>query len=106
MEEVIAPPPAPAPAAPEPSAPDEGKEGDGAAGDDGAKGTPPAESAPPPKKKFRKIALGVDVSTAAISKKAMDDCIELEAQLQQADRIIIETGEKRNELESFIYAMR
>jgi len=135
MEEVIAPPPAPAPAAPEPAA--EGKEGDAGAagapadgdkmdtssdakaggdepaaegaaagGDEGAKGAQPAESAPPPKKKFRKIALGVDVSTAAISKKAMDDCIELEAQLQQADRIIIETGEKRNELESFIYAMR
>ena len=134
MEEVIAPPPAPAPAGPSRPA-DEGKEGDGAAapagrrrqdghvvgrqdgrrrprpsarrgGDEGAKGAQPAESAPPPKKKFRKIALGVDVSTAAISKKAMDDCIELEAQLQQADRIIIETGEKRNELESFIYAMR
>jgi len=58
------------------------------------------------KKKFRKVTLGVDVNSTAISKKTMDDCVQEEAQLQQADRIILETGEKRNELESFIYAMR
>jgi len=128
MEEVVAPPPAPAPAAPE-TAPAEGKEGEEAppaadgdkmdtssdakageeappaaegAADDGAK----TETAPPPKKKFRKIALGVDTMNDAVSKKVMDDCIEAEAKLQQADRIILETGEKRNELESFIYSMR
>jgi len=58
------------------------------------------------KKKFKKIDLDVITSTFGLSKEAIKASIELEASMAFEDRLIVETADKRNELESYIYAMR
>ncbi|CAM9096880.1 unnamed protein product [Chrysoparadoxa australica] len=106
-----------APAAPAEKAPDnmdvDGEENSTAPaeGEKTADGTePPAEdkSAAPDKaqRKFRKVDLSVLTETTAWSKEQMDAAVEAEAKMAQADRILRETAEKRNELETYIYATR
>jgi heat shock 70kDa protein 4 len=76
---------------------------------------PPAENAEPsevkenqpePKKRYKKIDLQVDSVSFGLSRQQIKDTIELEAQMANEDRLIIETADRRNELESYIYAMR
>lgn len=64
--------------------------------------------APPTKKKRKqkKTALVVDVKLPSMDRKAIDAAIELEAQMANADRVIQETNDMRNELEAYIYKMR
>ena len=83
-------------------------EGDAAApAPDAAKdAAEPAAPTPPPKKKFRKVALSIDAKGITLSKKEMNEAIESEAKLQQADRIVVETAAKKNEVEAYIYKMR
>merc|ERR1712023_361570 len=63
---------------------------------------PPA----PPKKRFTKVPLKVETETFGLSEKAIKEALELEASMANEDRLITETADKRNELESYIYSMR
>ena len=76
----------------------ETKEGEGK----GDEATPP----PPPKKKFSKIPLTIERITFGLDKQQIKDAKELEAAMANEDRLITETADKRNELESYIYSMR
>lgn len=58
------------------------------------------------KKKFKKIDLEIITSNRALSREQIKACIELEATMANEDRLIVETADKRNELESYIYGMR
>jgi heat shock protein 4 len=58
------------------------------------------------KKKFRKVNLDVQSETSSMTKQVLDLAVEKEAQMAQQDRILQETADKRNELESYIYATR
>merc|ERR1711871_290780 len=60
---------------------------------------PPA----PPKKRFTKVPLKVETETFGLSEKAIKEALELEASMANEDRLITETADKRNELESYIY---
>ena len=63
--------------------------------------------AAPAKKRFRKIELKVESTRlSGLSAKAIVDLNEKELSMGQSDRIIEETANKRNELESYIYDMR
>ncbi|CAN0036111.1 unnamed protein product, partial [Discosporangium mesarthrocarpum] len=53
-----------------------------------------------------KVALSVNQSTSSWSKEKIDAAVLEEAQMANQDRILRETAEKRNELETYIYAMR
>lgn len=59
-----------------------------------------------PKKRFKKVDLHVDSVSFGLTRQQIKDTIELEAQMANEDRLIIETADRRNELESYIYAMR
>merc|ERR1711968_416111 len=76
----------------------ETKEGEGK----GDEATPP----PPPKKKFSKTPLTIERVTFGLDKQQIKDAKELEAAMANEDRLITETADKRNELESYIYSMR
>lgn len=71
-------------------APAEGKEGE------------PVSS----KKRFKKTDLEVVVQTPGLSPEEMKKTLELEASMAFEDKLITETADKRNELESYIYKMR
>lgn len=58
------------------------------------------------KKKMRKVDLKVDVEEPCLSKEQVKAALELEASMAFEDRLIVETADKRNELESYIYSMR
>lgn len=58
------------------------------------------------KKRFKKTDLEVIVETTGLSKDDIKAALELEASMANEDRIITETADKRNELESYIYSMR
>lgn len=58
------------------------------------------------KKKFKKIDLEVVADVFGITKEGLKESLELEAAMANEDRVIIETADKRNELESYIYSMR
>lgn len=64
----------------------------------------PEESAP--KKRFKKVDLQIDTVSFGLTSQQIKDTIELEAQMANEDRLIIETADRRNELESYIYSMR
>jgi heat shock 70kDa protein 4 len=64
------------------------------------------ENAEPAKKKFKKVDLEVVSECFCLSREQIKQCIELEATWANEDRLIRETADKRNELESYIYAMR
>jgi heat shock protein 4 len=79
----------------------EEKAGEEKKGDDAA---PP--STEPEKKRIRKVDLEVYTETFGLTRSQIKDCIQAEAEMALADRIIIETSDRRNELEAYIYAMR
>lgn len=58
------------------------------------------------KKKYRKHDLEVVSEVFSLSREQIKQCIELEASWANEDRLIRETADKRNELESYIYSMR
>lgn len=58
------------------------------------------------KKKFKKVALHVDVEEPGLSKEQVKEALELEARMAYEDRLITETADKKNEVESYIYNMR
>jgi len=87
----------------------EGKEGasdskDGAESKDGEGKTASGDA--PPKKKFKKIELQVLADTPGLTQQTIKDSLELEAKMAFDDRLITETADKRNELESYTYGMR
>ncbi|KAG1690943.1 hypothetical protein DVH05_027402 [Phytophthora capsici] len=63
----------------------------------------PAE---PKKKRFRKIELTVQAQVGGLSPADVSTATEQELKMAQQDRVIEETFNKRNELESFVYEMR
>ena len=82
----------------------ESKEGDAAGTGEEKKESvePPA----PPKKKFKKVPLQVECERFGLDEKEIRAALELEASMANEDRLITETADKRNELESYIYSMR
>jgi heat shock protein 4 len=58
------------------------------------------------KKRFRKIDLEVSIEEHGLSRDQIKAAIEVEASMAFEDRLIQETADKRNELESYIYSMR
>ena len=59
-----------------------------------------------PKRRFRKIELEVETKQSGMSPADIKNSLEMEARMAHEDMIIIETANKRNELESYIYSMR
>lgn len=59
-----------------------------------------------PKKMFRKHEIEVVSNVFGLSREQIKASIELEAIWENEDRLIRETANKRNELESYIYSMR
>ena len=102
---------APAAADAEAAPPAEGEAAGGA--EAAAAPEPPAEpaaeaSAEPPKKKkkIKRIALKVESKQIGMSSKEMMDAQEAEANMAHSDRLVQETSDAMNELESYVYAMR
>jgi heat shock 70kDa protein 4 len=58
------------------------------------------------KKKYRKVDLQVVSEFPGLTREQIKTAIELEASMALEDKLIVETADKRNELESYIYAMR
>lgn len=58
------------------------------------------------KKRFKKTDLEVITETTGLSKEAIKEALELEASMFNEDRLLTETADKRNELESYIYNIR
>ncbi|KAJ0412700.1 hypothetical protein ATCC90586_002330 [Pythium insidiosum] len=63
----------------------------------------PAE---PKKKRFRKVELKVEAQVAGMTTSEISAATEQELQMAHQDRVIEETFNKRNELESFVYDLR
>lgn len=60
----------------------------------------------PKKKRFRKVELTVQAEVGGLSANNVAAATEQELKMAQQDRVIEETFNKRNELESFVYEMR
>jgi heat shock protein 4 len=60
----------------------------------------------PAKKRFKKVDLRVEANVPGMTEKEVQGLIEKELNMAQQDRIIEETSDKRNELESYIYEAR
>lgn len=60
----------------------------------------------PAKKKFRAVPLSVQGATAAWSASELMKAVEEEASMAHQDRVVAETANKRNELETYIYSTR
>lgn len=102
---------APAAAAAEGKDGDEGKAAEGkeaASSEEGKAGEEKKEDkgSTPAKKRFRKTDLEVSVTCSGLSSDEVKAGIELEASMAFEDRMIVETADKRNELETYIYGMR
>jgi heat shock protein 4 len=69
-------------------------------------GKEPEESKEASKKKYKKVDLKVDTEEPGLTRDQIKAALELEASMAFEDRLIVETADKRNELESYIYAMR
>jgi heat shock 70kDa protein 4 len=69
---------------------------------EGKEDAPPA----PPKRRFKKAELKVDTVAFGLTPADIKTYLEKEAHMANADRIIIETADRRNELESYVYGMR
>lgn len=65
-----------------------------------------AKTVDPSKKRFKKTDLQVVVEAPGLSAAEIKAALELEANMAFEDRMITETADKRNELESYIYSMR
>jgi len=81
---------------------DESK-GDESKGDEAKEGE---AAAAPAKRKFKKVDLVVETTQFGMTQTDVKNSIELEAKMAHADKILTETANKRNDLESYIYAMR
>ncbi|KAE9024038.1 Heat shock protein 14 [Phytophthora rubi] len=79
-----------------------------AEGDEKKEGEEKKEDKPvePKKKRFRKIELTVQAQVGGLSGADVSTATEQELKMAQQDRVIEETFNKRNELESFVYEMR
>lgn len=64
------------------------------------------EAPAPPKKRYKKTELAVETMLPGLTKEDMKAALELEKNMFYEDKLIVETADKRNELESFIYSMR
>jgi heat shock 70kDa protein 4 len=117
-EKADEPEPAPAPEADKKDvAPaDEGKK-DGAAADEGKKGAESTEESgksadveePPKKKKkrYKRVSLKVEATySGTVARDVMIDQQSIEANLAGTDRLIRETSDARNDLETFVYEFR
>jgi heat shock protein 4 len=58
------------------------------------------------KKQVRKGDLAVAVGTASLDQSSKDAAAEKEAQMIMEDKLVADTEDKKNELESFIYELR
>jgi len=93
---------------------DEGKEGEdskeGEGKEDSKEGAESkdgeAKASEAPKKKFKKTELQVVADIPGLSQQTIKESLEVEAKMAFDDRLITETADKRNELESYIYGMR
>lgn len=65
-----------------------------------------AEAAKPAKKKYKAHSLTVATTAPGLSTAEKNAFVEQEAQMAQQDRIIRETADMRNALESYIYDMK
>ncbi|KAE8887023.1 Heat shock protein 14 [Phytophthora fragariae] len=79
-----------------------------AEGDEKKEGEEKKEDKPvePKKMRFRKIELTVQAQVGGLSGADVSTATEQELKMAQQDRVIEETFNKRNELESFVYEMR
>lgn len=59
-----------------------------------------------PKKRFKKTDLHVDTEAFGLGRDDIKQSLELEASMAFEDKLIVETADKRNELEAYVYAMR
>merc|ERR1712146_648769 len=85
----------------------EGEKQENEGGKDGEKVEEPITETPAPaKKRIKKIGVNVMKNVHAYSKEEINGFIEAEANMAQQDRIIQETADARNALESYIYEMR
>ncbi|CAM9565504.1 unnamed protein product [Heterosigma akashiwo] len=83
---------------------DEGKKGEGKDGPASEAGTPEPPAAK--KKKFKKTELTVTVEAFELTRAELEAAKVEEAAMAVQDRLIQETTDKRNELETYLYAMR
>jgi len=86
----------------------EGKEGDEKTTED-SKEAPvsPKKEEGPKKKKYKKVDLKFDHAFAyGMTGEEMKEAIEKEAKMTNLDREIKETSDRRNDLETYVYAMR
>ncbi len=82
----------------------EGKEGDSKTEGDEKESEAKADA--PAKKRFKKTDLETVVECSGLTGPEITKAIEFEGSMAFEDRIIVETADKRNELESYIYSMR
>lgn len=83
------------------------REGEGGEAKEGEAPKEGEEVKEAPKKKYKKTNLNFVTDTfMTLSKQDMNETIELEARMANADRIAQETAAMRNELESYLYSMR
>lgn len=66
----------------------------------------PAPTPSAPKRKFKKHDLEIRTDRFGVSKESINASIELEAQMANQDRMLRETSQARNDLESYVYAIR
>lgn len=71
-----------------------------------AKKEEPKKEETPKKKKIRRIDLNFSSNTSTLIEKEINDLTEQEAQLSASDRLVFETAEKKNAVESYVYDMR
>nr|OQO30818.1 Heat shock protein hsp88 [Rachicladosporium sp. CCFEE 5018] len=92
---------------PIPEAKDEAKkEGDAMETDEKTNGEAKAPKVKKVKKQVRKGDLSLSAGTASLSPEVKERYFELEGQMQSEDKLVAETEDKKNELESEIYGMR
>lgn len=60
----------------------------------------------PAKKRFKKTDLVVNAEMFGLTRDEIKASLELEASMAFEDKLIVETADKRNELEAYIYSMR
>jgi len=70
------------------------------------KDSTPESSKETKKKKIRRTDLAFNPFTSTLSEKQIMNLTEQEAQLSASDRLVFETAEKKNAVESYVYDMR
>jgi heat shock protein 4 len=92
---------------PVPDAKDEKKDGDAMETDEKANGDAKAPAKTRKvKKQVRKGDLPISSGTASLTPEVKEKYFELEGQMQSDDKLVSETEDKKNELETEIYSMR